>query len=374
MSTDNNIFCAAPWKHAVVGNSGEYRICCYDKGRSGYDITQYKVDEFLNSDYLKKIKADILVGKKVSNCDVCYEIEALGHESQRSHYNKTMIAPSDVFDVDSSNLQYVELRLGNICNLKCIGCGPTSSVSIAREFVQMGWDKIQRKGILFDERTLSKSYDWSSSLDNYDNLYEIIEQCKRIVLVGGEPFLIPHLSGILSTIDTNKTITIFTNLTMFNSKFIDILSRFDRVEMYYSIDSWGKFNDIARYPSKWDQIWTNFNSYLNHSAKYSNIDTKVFSVVNCISIFKIDQLIRELANMKIKHQLVISTFPNHVRLELLPKDVKENLIEKFKEYPSIVNALRTNKELDTEYELETLRTILKHRNIELPIELEFING
>lgn len=367
-------FCVAPWKHATVGNNGVYRMCCYDTVRENQTVNNTTLTNFMNSDYLKNIRIKMLEDVRIPNCATCYEVEDMGHDSQRIHYNTTMMDPSDTHNATVPNLQYIELRLGNACNLKCIGCSPNASSSIAHEFKRIGWFNNPRQGVEFDVDSLSKEYDWSLNEDKLEFILHDLCSAKRITLVGGEPFLIPHLPNLLKKIPRNKTIVIFTNLTLFNDRLLNVLSEFQRVDMYFSIDGWENFNDIARYPSKWEIVWTNLHRIIAYCEKFNTFNFKIFSVINCVSIHHFDKLMAAVKELGIYHQLVIATFPNYIRLELLPETVKEELLVKFADTPAIVNALHGTRQLDINHELTTLKTLFKFRNISLPAELKFIDG
>jgi MoaA/NifB/PqqE/SkfB family radical SAM enzyme len=140
--------CLAPWVHGLVHTDKKLRPCCQHQVSSEYDFTQYK--EWWNSDNMVSMRRDLFNGIEHKNCASCWNAESLGKESLRQGYNKLFKKTIDLKKVvESKNDNFVldylpvtwDLRLGNLCNLKCVMCSPIFSDKIAEEY-KLNQDKI----------------------------------------------------------------------------------------------------------------------------------------------------------------------------------------------------------------------------------------
>ena len=119
--------------HLATHPDGRVTPCCESKlyARDNSEdmyLGRHSVDEIRNNNEFKKLRKDMLSGKLNSSCNFCYKKEEAGLESKRIRENKN-------YNLDYSNVDYltklplhaVELRLGNVCNAKCVICHPGSS-------------------------------------------------------------------------------------------------------------------------------------------------------------------------------------------------------------------------------------------------------
>ena len=138
-----NSFCSIPWIHSATKTNGASRVCClmsnYDTGnggQTGHNFKTHSIEEIHNSEFTRKIRKQFLAGEKPVECATCWTKEANGGKSRRTFTNNMY---KDIIDYDKavkltapdgSTTQmpiYWDLRFGNLCNLKCVMCGPQSS-------------------------------------------------------------------------------------------------------------------------------------------------------------------------------------------------------------------------------------------------------
>jgi hypothetical protein len=118
--------------------------------------------EVWNSDYMKTIRLQMLDNKIPASCTKCFKEESSGITSKRQWET---VVWKERLDLDSivANTQadgtlpvsipYFDLRLGNLCQLKCIMCSPHDSSSWIKEWkiqypkykttelqIDQGWD------------------------------------------------------------------------------------------------------------------------------------------------------------------------------------------------------------------------------------------
>ena len=100
-----------------------HRICCASK-----NVTSDSINDFWHSDYIKNVRSKMLKGEYVKECTSCYQSEEQGQISLRNHYNNRYK------DFSENNLPTaLDLDFSNLCNLKCIMCGPDRSSMWAKE-------------------------------------------------------------------------------------------------------------------------------------------------------------------------------------------------------------------------------------------------
>ena len=136
----SNSLCILPWISLEATPTGNFRPCCLaedsivDNEGNAYDIAKGDtLEQAFNSEYMDVLRDQFLQGKHPSTCKKCWALEASGGESKRIISNKK-------FGVDTSNkkLSFLDLKLGNICNLKCRICGTWSSSKWAQEEIALG--------------------------------------------------------------------------------------------------------------------------------------------------------------------------------------------------------------------------------------------
>jgi MoaA/NifB/PqqE/SkfB family radical SAM enzyme len=110
-----------------------------------------------------------------------------------------MIDDTD-WTIDAKPLMFLDLKLGNICNLKCRICGSWSSSAFATEELQF---------MSAEEKKTSHHYimlkqgAWPRENTNFwDEIDRVLDQIRYIEFTGGEPFMIREhslMSCILKT-------------------------------------------------------------------------------------------------------------------------------------------------------------------------------
>ena len=138
--------CSLPWTGVETSPNGEARVCCLadnlitQPNGHPYNMQEHSLQEAFQSDYMKKLRQEFLDGKKPSTCNKCWSVEQAGGKSKRI-LAYDMLEHKGVFDkidyqnIDPKTIQFLDLKLGNICNLKCRICGSWSSSKWAQESI-----------------------------------------------------------------------------------------------------------------------------------------------------------------------------------------------------------------------------------------------
>ena len=132
-----------PWTSVEVSPTGKYRPCCVyrnpvtdEKGKQ-YTTSQNTIQEVMHSKFMHDLRKEFLDGKRPNGCISCWKQEDAGNESKRTLYiKKANIVGQVHLTKDMVSPVFVDLRLGNICNLKCRICDAGSSSQWAIENIK----------------------------------------------------------------------------------------------------------------------------------------------------------------------------------------------------------------------------------------------
>ena len=259
-------------------------------------------------------------------CEICWKKEDRGFSSLRQHSNQiysqhiTQVKNGTKFDYPF----YLDLRLGNLCNLKCRMCISEWSSQIADEILSNPnekWDNIPaQKNIEIND-------------DAWELLEEWIPNVKRIFMTGGEPTIIKrNLDYINKIVETgyakNIELIFTTNATNVNKKFLEIGKQFNKVHFSVSIDAVNDLANYIRFPSKWSSIRQNLELIGQHDVGVA-INTTI-QWLNMTRLNEMFEFIEEYITLKPKQfagvwfQLV--TDPNYLDPIYAPKFMKEKAI------------------------------------------------
>ena len=273
----SNTFCPLLFQHLATHPHGGVTHCCVADHRNAlsssrdgdrfYNLNRDTVHDTMNSESFKKARLEVLDDKKPKACLRCYAEEAKGMNSKRVEEIKNY--PEYTIDVarevtDSTGymkdvqLEFVELRLGNTCNVACRTCNPASSSKWRNDY-----DKLQNATTfqLTDYNTM-EGFRWPERTGFWEDLLQHCDKVKTFYINGGEPMLSKeHFAFLQRLVDMGKTdikLWYNINMTLMNEKVIDLWRKFDHVKISCSIDDLGDRNHYIRYPTKWNDVEKNF--------------------------------------------------------------------------------------------------------------------
>ena len=246
-------FCIMPFVHSFVTPDIISPCCAYTD-----QLKLNSKEQYWNSEQLKNIQKNMLDNVRDTGCDICWKKEDRGYSSLRQHSNQ--IYKDHVEDIKQDKKAdhpfYIDLRLGNLCNLKCRMCVSEWSSQIAGEILDNpneDWiDTPTQKVIELDD-------------DTWELLDKWLPHVRRVFMTGGEPTIIKrnldYINKIISNGRSKEVELIFTtNATNINQKFIEIGKEFKSVSYNVSIDAVGTLAKYIRYPSDWATIENNLKN------------------------------------------------------------------------------------------------------------------
>ena len=363
-------FCILPFMHLATHPDGRVTPCCESKlyARDNSEdmyLGRHSVDEIRNNNEFKKLRKDMLSGKLNSSCNFCYKKEEAGLESKRIRENKN-------YNLDYSNVDYltklplhaVELRLGNVCNAKCVICHPGSSSKWNEDIT----DEIKAIDENYEKTVITNT--WFREDNFYDSLLEKSNDIKHIWFNGGEPLLIKeHFKFLrkLTKLDISKNITLeyHSNGTLISEKVIELWKNFKNVKITLSLDDILDRFYYARFPLTFDKVENGIKLLKTNSIHYDIIPTiNLLNVYNSTNIYEyfVDNYSKECMFNYLR-------FPKFQSIANLPEKIKEKILKQSrlpeKLYSELEYELYSEKSTGLSKAVNFYRTLDKQRGVKL---------
>ena len=335
----SDTFCILPWMHLATTATGNLRVCCNSTPGENLilkpDGTPYKLykddmQKAWNSETYATIRKQLLNNERPSMCTRCFREEDAGIRSARLAWNEkwtenksyTLNAPFDI--------KYVDLRLSNLCNLKCRMCNPYSSNMWVKE-----WASVNEALTPSEYDRLSRM-DWPEKEKTWENLFDIAHTVEEIYLTGGEPTVIKEQQRLLDYlvaegIAGNIRLKYNTNLVKMPEWLFDRWRHFKCIQLNCSIDAVGELDHYIRHPSRWQTVLENFERVQT----LDNANIEIHCTVQMYNILRIRELIEWATPYGHKIYFNILNHPEHLNIRVLPDALKRQADEQLKPYVNL---------------------------------------
>ena len=286
-----------------INNAGHYEYCRWaDKSQRTQTphIWAVSPQEFFQQ-HMTPIRNQLLAGEQPLGCAECAVMEQHNKVSGRQkqllkvgvrveQFEKTLVSSPwvDTFASDNFNQlpQDWQIDLGNYCNSACVFCDPHSSSRIAQEYQRIGLIQSIPPANWTDDPVLVKKF--------VDTLTQS-SHIQYLHFIGGETVITPAFKTILQSLvraGLNRTATIgfTTNLTVWNSEVVDLLTQFQGVNLGMSVESFEIVNDYVRWPSKLSVVLENLDRWQEIASQQGwllqlRTTPTLFSVSSLLSIY-----------------------------------------------------------------------------------------
>jgi MoaA/NifB/PqqE/SkfB family radical SAM enzyme len=278
-------FCMIPWVSMHVTPVGVGTPCCI--GNQNYPVgnaNQSSLMELVNSEKMNELRREMLDEVKSPICSACHRHEEQGIMSFRQTANDMFgkyfdeaLAFTDVTgELAQFKMRYFDLRLSNICNMKCRTCNSHYSSQWENEDAKQGI-----KIITVDKDVRSKYV---------EDILLHIPYMDVAYFAGGETLITEEhyimLEEMIRLGRTDIQLRYNTNMSALkykNKDLLDLWSHFkQKIEVYASLDDFGPRAEYIRSGTVWSQVEENFRKVKN--VPYVNMQiNSVLSIFNFVT-------------------------------------------------------------------------------------------
>ena len=363
MKNKSCTFCMHPFTGLATREDGAIKVCC--RSLPIGNIKNETLEEAWNGEKMREVRRQVLSDERPDVCKPCFDLEDQGVQSLRQRHIANNIPESRVnlypdalksLTTDMTmpfELPTMEIKINNLCNLKCRMCNPLDSTQwkdwnsivehykkednyLVKAVEDLGLTKAPYVG-LFDDKK-----EW------WDSLRKLLPHFKRVEFAGGEPLMDPMHYKILDLLSENgKNIEIkyATNGTVLGIKgrwIKDYWPKFKSVAVNVSIDGIDEVYEYVRSNGKFQDVVDNVRIMKNIPTVSRIVGAFTVQSNNIMQIDKvIDYFLNKLENVFYSHTV---QYPRALSAQVLPKELKDKVIAKLELMKDKIKEYRLVKE------------------------------
>ena len=334
-------FCVLPWISLEASPIGTVRPCCLaddeilDNTGKKFELSTADFRDIQNSNHMRGLREEFLAGEKPQTCRKCWSEERAGRTSKRMHTLDRLkhMGISDGWTTDAKPLMFLDLKLGNICNLKCRICGSWSSSQFASEEIAVLPREEQKKSHAY---TMLRAGAWPRDNPQFwDQIDTVLNDIRYIEFTGGEPFMIEEhfrmLQGIVDRgIAHQVEIHYNTNGTQYPENAESIWRHFKTVEIAFSLDDVGDRFEYQRTNAVWADVCANLDRFRDLKEIHPNIELQVCTTVNIFNVRYLKDIAQWLEHNRESFTFVYWNMMHdawYFSIACLPDDAKKAISE-----------------------------------------------
>jgi MoaA/NifB/PqqE/SkfB family radical SAM enzyme len=345
-------FCMLPFARLQIDPDGRAKPCCKYKNGVAPDLTDdnylpnKNLEELWHQSEFEQLREQFMRGEKPEGCKQCWSEEAAGIKSLRqivenggkrnARYNMFVKLPSQSPD-------HLDLKLSNLCNLKCRICTP---------FLSSQWIK-EHKDLGLADTNVIKMYTANSKEKLFENPYneDLLKQwaprMTDVEFYGGEPLLQQEHSRVLEIVTTygdKKQLRFFynSNSTQFNPEFFKYWEGCEFVTINFSVDDIFKRFEYQRKNAVYTEIFQNLQLFIQHANAHNlNYEFNIYCTVGILNVLYLPEFFKEAEKFNLQVWLNLLHWPDHFSIKNLPIDVKKIIKEKLE---TINSSVKLNKD------------------------------
>ena len=326
-----------PFMH-IYGSAGGDMVPCCEAQELPLNNPGETALESWNNDNYRELRRAVANGERPKRCEVCWHNEDSGIVSNRQQWEKDnwrefgeIISVNDDYSVNNPPL-WIELKVSNFCNLKCIMCSTHSSYKRVADLDIIS--KYTKDGY---ETRLLRPTDLFASLNEWPELWDTVH---TLQFTGGEPIINQEhydlLAGIPTEIKKNIKLRYASNLSYIKFKkhdLVKIWSEFKHVNIKVSMDGVGDVYNYIRQDGDWDTVYTNMLA-LND---VPNVDLAAGITVQAHNVFQMPEFYdfwkQSPVDLKFITANILQT-PKYLSPALWQDEYRDAIIKKLREAES----------------------------------------
>lgn len=369
-----NKICTYAWKGLHVTPNGDVTMCCKQQRKTPHhdDIVSEttSINDIRHSDKWNEIRQSMLDGKEHESCKLCWDDERGGITSMRQHSNNLHsdyykeIITNNNSKLTDDYLGIVDIRQSNVCNMKCLSCGPRFSSLWNLESLHHetkytihfpGSNSAKNNGVLeVDENLLT------------DTIMQSVPYINEFYFAGGEPMLNKIHWDILEELDRlgryDVKIVYNTNLLKLDHKGKHIFEYWDKFTNWHagiSIDAIGTRAEYVRTGTKWNTLDDNISLVSKHYKDKINFDV----TISALNMGGLVDLFDYTASKRIENILYtnIVYYPSWINVYNLPLHYREKISNDIQKFIKKQDNTRFKGFLENEFKNFKVKTNQEHR-------------
>jgi MoaA/NifB/PqqE/SkfB family radical SAM enzyme len=326
-----------PFTGLATREDGAICACC--RSHPVGFIDKANLEDIWNNDTMQRIRRQVLNNERPPECEPCFSLEDQGVESLRQRHIAGKIPEARIklypntplLEVMPFEIPTMELKLNNLCNLKCRMCHPMDSTawndwSEVKEFYKAEGNIMYA---IVEEHDLERKPHLDKFQDSpewWASLEKLLPYFRRVEFAGGEPLMDPQhyrILDMLAPYGHQIEIKYATNLSMLgksNRTVWEYWPKFKSVAVNVSIDGIGKSYEYVRGNASWAELINN----IKQIQTIPNISRIVGAVtVQVSNVLVLDKIIEYfLDDLGIIFHTHRVEYPKLLSAQVLPRELQ----------------------------------------------------
>jgi sulfatase maturation enzyme AslB (radical SAM superfamily) len=346
-----------PFTGLATREDGAVKVCCRS-APIGF-IQDTSLEDIWNGAIMRDIRKKVICGERHEICKPCFDLEDQGVESLRQRHINGVIPEARINlypnALDTLREDYtmpfefptMEIKLNNLCNLKCRMCNPLDSTNWKDWDAVVPFYKKENNYLIPTIETLVKTPgQYIGAFDDSDNWWTSFEKLlphfRRVEFAGGEPLMDPQHYKILDMLKPYgnnieiKYATNGTTLGISRGRTIhDYWPHFRSVAVNVSIDG---INDVYNY-IRGNGNFAEVEENIKEIKKIPNVSRVVGAFTaqagNILQAAEcIDYFLNTMGIVFYSHRV---SYPNVLSAQVLPQELRELAVSRLKKISSQVS-------------------------------------
>lgn len=238
---------------------------------------------------------------------------------------------------------FLEIKPGNLCNLKCRMCNQFDSSSYAAEIKEI----VEKEGLdpnsprLYEEGHLDTNFsqenmpDWDKEPKFWEEVKTLMPKVETLSFAGGEPTLIEEVHNLLDyCVDQGHSrhqhVFFSSNLTHMKPTMLKNLHHFRTFEYIASLDGFGSMQEYIRHPSKWNKVAENYLTLFKLQQQVPGLRLSCNITIQLYNILQFTDLLRWFDEIEMStkayrywpYNLNLLFAPDFLRIDNLPPNLR----------------------------------------------------
>lgn len=402
-------FCILPFIHLSTRTDGSMQICCHANSSSTpenrapgcnrtddnqiVNLKVHSAEKYWNTDFMTSVRKDMINGKYPRSCLQCYKEEALGYKSKRQWENEewqNRINFDDILATVDENgnmpygVHYVDMKLGNKCDLACVMCNPADSTQWIPDYnklISSSSEQLQRE-IYWNKSELGGYNWWKNNKSYWADIYKQLHNLKHIYIIGGEPTINNEFKEFLKyCVDNNHAehieLRFNTNGQTLDNELKELYKSFKHVLVHLSMDAIENRYEYIRYPGTWDKQLTVLEYWDNMP---DNVTVDIDCTVQALNVLHLPRFIKwkmEQGFNKLNIKRFAGTIgmhllwtPNFMQINNLPYSIKQEAINDLMELKEYLGPTRMAKY----QKIDAVINKLNEKEFNIPMLVEYLDN